>query len=235
MTVDKIKLIKLIKLLIVIAIASWIWYFFLYYKDLVFFNENNAFTWNVAEVFTGSEAIITWDIFTGNIETWVINAEKTYIEKFKDLIDTNDFITFNPPAQPISSNTTYQSRSSILNTYLKDNNFYFRTFWNISGGYLYIKLANAWSSDIFLYRHNSYWKCWNPISWKIIKAKSLLPSNQEFLFDLKEIPIVKFYDKSDCLFDWVPSINNNKINFIWWYYVWFDWNYIKEITIAREK
>lgn len=164
-----------------------------------------------------------------------IEKDKTEYQKFTELLNNSFVRKFNPPNQPaFQSNLPSSEKSDILNAYLKKNNSYFRSTSQLTEWYLYIKLTKPiWNYDIFLYFHDSILD-WYPVSWKIIKQKNLINSNQEFLFKLNQIWIYKFFDGKQLAFNWINSSlkYTDKIHFIGWYTTSSDWNSIQEIIIT---
>lgn len=194
---------------------------------------------------------LSWNIiFTGNIFTWTLlwswdveiltweNINPSEYEKYSNFLEEWVFKrSYNPPAQPSTNwSTNYSQKSDILNNYLKDNNFYFRSSEKLSEWYLYIKLYKSLKSnwDIFIYFYDTNLN-WYPVSWKLIKSKNLIYNNtQEYLYNLTGVYITKFYDGKILKYDWLSTEINktNKLHFIWWYLTTSDWNYIKEISIV---
>lgn len=190
-------------------------------------NDSKNFTWT----------LFSWDVNSIKIdtETWVINMND--FQKYENMISKMQYRRFLPPNQPGTSATTYEDRSTILNNYLKENNFYFRINSKISSWYLFIKTKYPLkNNDMFFYWHNSNAGNWLKVSWKIRKGLNLIEwSDQEFLFDLSSIPIKTYYWSKNLNYNWLNQLNNNEqLQFIWWYVVSFDWNKIEEITIAWE-
>lgn len=193
---------------------------------------------------------LSWDIvFTGNVFTWTLlwswdidiitweNADPSEYEKYIHLLKEWAFKrNYNPPAQPsINWSMNYAQKSEVLNTYLKDNNFYFRSSQKLTEWYLYIKLYKPLSNgDIFLYFHDTNLNGYT-VSGKLIKSKNILPNTtQEYLYKLNRIHIKRFYDSKEIIYNWLSNELNitSKLHFIWWYVTTSDWNYIKEISIV---
>lgn len=195
---------------------------------------------NIQDQLSGNISF-TWNIFSWydiNIETWAIDSiNPSEYENFKNLLNSNNFIRkFNPPRQPIIySSMTYEEKSSILNEYLKDNNFYFRNAEKLKDWYLYIKLnkeLNNW--DVFLYFHDTK-ENWYTVSGKLRKNLNLIGDNsKEFLYKLDSIDIRKFYGGNTLDYDRLSNELNitNKLHYIWWYTTSSDGNFIEEIIIV---
>lgn len=184
----------------------------------------SIFTWDTVEVFSWQNN--SWDV--GNIS-------QTDYERFQTYVSKNNTRKYNPSNQHIVTSNDYKERSNILNEYLTNNNFYFRLNDKITTGYLYLKLKNPTKSDIFLYWHNSSDKYWYKISGKLIKNKNLMETSwDEYLFNLKNIPIMLYYNQQTKHYNWQTDLNKNQLQFIWWYVVSFDGNKIEEIIISWE-
>lgn len=114
----------------------------------------------------------------------------------------------------INSNA-YDERSNQLNSYLTNNNFYFRTNEKINNGYLYIKLKENTDNDIFLYWHNSDNNKPYKMSGRLVKSQTLsTPTDTELLFNLKDIPIIRYYDKKNASYNRLQDINSPILQFI---------------------
>ena len=231
----KRTILSLLYLLIAISYGYYLYYNYQQkkadYQQQIYSWSNIIFSGNV---FSWSNSL-TWVL----INTWItIETTKSEKQKFEEIKKNGFLRAFNPPKQPnLIWENSYQTKSTILNKYLKDNNFYFQNSLVLSDGYLYIKLAKPIKKyDIFLYFHDSQVGGY-PMSWKIAKEDNLIVgtgSDQEFLFKLNDISIYKYYDWSKAHFNWLDSTlkNTNKIHFIWGYTTWSDWNQIEEIIIT---
>lgn len=228
---------------IIIALISW-YYISNQYAKLWQDIDQQIFSWSSIS-FTGNTfswtQVSTWTLTnTGvSVNTWItIEVTKTELEKFNDMKNDWFLRIFNPPPQPIlTSWLSYQMKSNKLNSYLADNNFYFRNTSKLEEGYLYIKLAKPIKNfDIFLYFHDARINS-APVSGKLAKEDNLITwtwANQEFLYRLDDVSIYKFYDWKKFWFNWLNDTlsDTNSIHFIGWYTTTSDGNYIKEIIIT---
>lgn len=198
-------------------------------------NVGQQLSWDVA--FTGNtftvDLQLTWNIdnITGE------QIDSTEFEKYSTMIEQWFFVRkYSPPAQPVTNGSiNYDEKSTLLNNYLKENNFYFRNSQKLTEGYLYIKLNKPLiNGDIFLYFHDTNLNGY-VVSGKVIKSKNLIPNTtQEYLYYLNDIDLRRFYDSKEINYNWLSNELNitNKLHFIWGYTTTSDWNYIKEFSIV---
>ena len=182
----------------------------------IMFNDNYQFTGNVITLtWDLSESIFTWDI----ISTWE-TKEMSNIELYINYVTSWNVITFYPPKQPSGKSATYKWNTTILNQYLANNTNYVNVSkysWLKNWWFLYVRTKENPIEGIFMYWHNAYWKCWNPVSWKLIQSEKYKISDTEFLYPLNEIEIIAYYNKKNCIFDWQQQIKERKNQYIWWY------------------
>jgi hypothetical protein len=94
----------------------------------------------------------------------------------------------------------------------------------IKWGYLYVKLRNDLPSGRSAV---IYIKAWSWYCWGWLKQIWLTYNNNEYLYKLTNINLVW----NGCDGSWLSKISWQTVS-IWWYVWTFDWNWIKEITIA---
>lgn len=210
----------------------------------VMLNPGEQFKWDISEL--SGYVVETWDIETWNItniDTWFLyswwntSIEASNFDKYISYVDKWNNLTFYPPKQPYQKSEWYTSDSEVLNKYLAKNTFYIdisrysglKNWW-----YLYIKTKDNPIDWIFMYWHNSYWKCGKPVSWKLVQSDKYKISDTEFLYPLDSIEIIAYYSKKNCIFNWQEQINSRKNQYIWWYIASTKWNTIEEISIAWE-
>jgi hypothetical protein len=224
-------------ILISLFILIFIW-FISYFLYPIIFNYLKIER-QIEEVKNITWSVFTWDtvqIFSWDNNSWSIeNINQTDYQKFQTYISQGNTRKYNPSNQPTTTSNDYPERSAILNEYLTNNNFYFRLNNKVNTGYLYLNLKNPTKSDVFLYRHNSSDRYWYKISGKLMKSQNLMETSwDEYLFNLKSIPIISYYNKQLKYYNWQTDLNKNQLQFIWWYVVSFDGNKIEEIVIAWE-
>lgn len=197
----------------------------------VMFNDNYQFTWNVIT--------LTWDLNESSL-TWLTSTswelvEISNINLYKEYVKNWHVITFTPTQQPSGKSVTYEWNTTVLNQYLAKHTNYInisKVPWLKNWWFLYVRTKENPIEWIFMYWHNAYWKCWNPVSWKLIQSEEYKISDTEFLYPLNEIELIAYYSKKNCIFDWQQQINERKNQYIWWYVATTNWNTIEEISIA---
>ncbi len=162
-----------------------------------------------------------------------LETTKTEEEKFSYMVDSWIFVKqFTPKRQPKLSSSWYTDNTEKLNSFLEKNNQLFdsKKIWE---GYLYIKLtAPLVGRDIFLYFH-AVKENWYPVSGNLVIEKNLLDSNDEFLYKLSDIPLIRYYSKKEEKFDWLKHLNStNNSHFIGGYTTMQDGTSIGTIIIT---
>ncbi len=217
---------------ILVLVFSWFVYNIIVISD----EENSINTAQIKEPSSGMIVAFTWDVV---VPWWSISwesiSEKNDFEKEKSFIAKGNFISFSLPDQPSISSSEWQESVKILREYLKNNNRYFSLNKKIITGYLYIKTQSP-ANAIFMYRQGTDQRWWGyPISGKLWLEESKIGSSSwEYLFDLKNIPLITNYVGSKYSFNRQEIIPTLKTNFVWWYVISFDGNKIEKIVIAWE-
>lgn len=238
------KIFDILNVVLILTAILYLGYTYKIYNELSVLIDQQISSWSSIS-FTGNTFSWTQNstgilVNTGVIINTGITIEvtRTELEKFNDMKKDWFLRTFNPPPQPILANgLSYQLKSNKLNSYLADNNFYFRNTSRLEEGYLYIKLAKPIRNfDIFLYFHDSRLNR-APMSGKLAKEDNLITgiwANQEFLYKLDDISMYRFFDWKKTSFDWLNTTlsDANQVHFIGWYTTTSDGNYIKEIIIT---
>lgn len=177
--------------------------------------------------------VFTWltahDIFV-DIES---NPE-TDLEFYSSYVQKWNYASF-VPADQKKMNWWYASKTQMMNTYLADNTFNFNIPNNIKKWYLYIKLRKPNNDWIFLFWYGSD-NNWYKVSWDLILSKNLIKDNsEEYLFNLSDIPYIKYHDKSEDTYNWLSELQKWNSKFIAWFLRVYDWtNKIDQISIAWE-
>jgi len=230
---------KLLYTIWIISLLLFMWWIFYNFHD-VMFKPTWQFTWDSINLTW--YVIATWNNTTWNntdIETWTtIITGSTNQENYIDCESNWNCLPFYPQHQPYKNSEWYTSDSEILNQYLAKNTFYIdisrypelKNWW-----YLYIRTKEYPTDWIFMYRHNAYWECWNPVSWKLVQSDKYKISDTEFIYPIDAIELIAFYSKKKCIFNRKNQINNRKNQYIWWYVASTKGNTIEEIIVAWEK
>lgn len=190
-------------------------------------NDNDYISWFVEQ---------WWVIFTWlNIEDiWDLSKEETDETKYIEFKKNWNFVSFVPSSQ-IKIDWNYSTRTDYMNTYIANNTFKFDLPMNINKWYLYIRLKKPSSDWIFLVWYGSN-KWWYKVSWDLKLDDSLLTwSNSEYLFNLKDIPYVRYNNKKLDTYNRLSELKEWKSNFIAGFLRVYDWsNKIEQIAIAWE-
>lgn len=193
------------------------------------------YTWEIEQSWFVEKwgTIFSWltahDIFT-DIET----KPQTDEEFYSFYVQNWNYASFIPASQK-KMDWGYASKTQMMNSYLANNTFKIDIPNNINKWYLYIKLKKPSTDWIFLYWYGSD-NNWSKRSWDLKLEKNLLSINsEEYLFNLSDIPYVRYYDKKDDSYNWLADLQKWKSKFIAWFLRVYDWtNKIDQISIAWE-
>lgn len=197
--------------------------------------ENTLIIWPVNETWYIEK---WWEFYTGITaeEIWkdIEPAPQTDDALYLSYVQNWNSASFVPSSQGKIS-WGYATKSQLMNDYLAKNTFKFIAPNTIKKWYLYIKLKKPSTDWIFIYWYGSD-NNWPKRSWDLKLEKNLLSNNsEEYLFNLSDIPYVRYYDKKDDSYNWLADLQKWKSKFIAWFLRVYDWtNKIDQISIAWE-
>lgn len=247
---NSISFIFLVSLLTISVYCLIWWLRWTNYNQEKIWNPNipstwNAVTWN-SQIWTQYEIVEQswfveqwWKIFTEISAKDIFNdievTPKTDADFYSSYVQNWNFASYVPASQK-KMDWWYATRTSQMNDYLAKNTFNFNLPNSIKNWYLYIKLHKPSDEWIFMYW---YWsnKWWFKVSWDLILTKNLLEDSKwdEFLFNLNDIPYIRYSDKVPDSYNWLNELQNWKSKFIAWFLRVYDWtNKIDQISIAWE-
>lgn len=200
------------------------------------FIDNNEITSNSWIIINNPDSIVwfnSWNILTNS---WFlnippgINSNTKIFEDFRRMAKEHSRY-FYPDNQPTTLPvwSSYTDRSNLLNDYLKNNIKNLNISWDLKKWYLFIKLSKPITNKIFMYWY------WDKLSWYLDINKSLeYISDKAFIFDLNNIPLIKYWTNTSISYKWLDQLNKWYSEYIGWYVTTFDWSSISEIIITWE-